>query len=198
MKQRLFLLPLLLAVLFLSACETLPVEQAEPVAVSKTVEVTDRWTWHGRFAVRTAVEGISAGLAWKQEQDQYEILIFDPLGRQLAELVGDDQQVTMRTREGEELTANSAEHLLSDYLGWSIPVSGMRYWVVGQVVPDQPIKAKERDDYGLLSSLQQQGWSIEWQAYQEDAHTYLPEKMLMTRADIRVRLIMDDWWVYRD
>lgn len=192
----------LILLAWLAGCSSLPTdspgvvqgEGEEPVAIASP----ERWTWHGRFAARVENEGVSASLSWRQELDDFDIDIFDPLGRHLAELNGSSEAVTIRTREGDEHSARNAEDLLLHYLGWSIPISGMRHWVVGQAVPDSPVDAETFMDDGLRESLSQDGWSIEWQSYQEDGHEYLPQRMRLSRADLSLKLIMDDWWVRDD
>ncbi len=61
-------------------------------------------------------------------------------------------------------------------------------------VPDPARPADEMlDDTQRLASLQQDGWQIAYGGYTEVKGESLPAKVTLTRENVRVRLVVDDW-----
>jgi outer membrane lipoprotein LolB len=91
------------------------------------------WSFNGRVAIRHGEEGWQAGLNWRQDSDYFEIQVLDPLGRKVADIRGDSRGVHLTTSRGEKAQAADSESLMRQVLGWSLPLSGMRYWVLGEL-----------------------------------------------------------------
>ena len=167
------------------------VEQAWQAHRTKLLEVGD-WAIKGRIAVRHLQEGWQANLSWQQSATGYQIEITAPLGRGRLRLQGNGGLVTMQTPEGETLMADNPESLMQEYLGWFVPVSGMRHWVLGMPNSGQ-VDGRQLDGNGQLQQLQQDGWQISYQRYAEVAGLWLPEKVTFENYQLRVRLIIGEW-----
>ncbi len=151
------------------------------------------WRFRGRIAIRHGEEGWQAGLNWRQRQRRFDIQVLDPLGRKVAQLDGDGGRVTLITAEGGRARAEDPERLMRRVLGWSLPVSGLRYWVLGVPDPEGPPPRLELDGAGRLSRLTQDGWAVEYRRYEPHGGVDLPAKLVLSRADLRVRLVVKDW-----
>ncbi len=61
-------------------------------------------------------------------------------------------------------------------------------------VPDPARPAQETlDGQQRLASLQQDGWEIDYPAYISVSGEWLPSRVTLQRAGVRVRLIVDGW-----
>ncbi|HLA74858.1 MAG TPA: lipoprotein insertase outer membrane protein LolB, partial [Gammaproteobacteria bacterium] len=80
-----------------------------------------------------------------------------------------------------------------------LPVSGLRYWVLGLPDPAAPPAAQDRelDGLGHLTRLRQSGWDIEFRRYSPVTTVDLPNKIFLTNqaAGVRleVRLAVEQW-----
>lgn len=152
----------------------------------------DDWLLGGRIALRYEGEGWNAGLRWEQIQGRFKIDIFGPLGRTIARLENDSDMVRVRTSKGEQAQAPDPEALMHRVLGWSLPVSRMRYWVLG--IPDpNHVNQVELDGAGRPARLVQDGWQIRYQKYERTGSVDLPVKMILESADLRLKLAVKNW-----
>ncbi|MFP4244551.1 MAG: lipoprotein insertase outer membrane protein LolB, partial [Ectothiorhodospira sp.] len=55
------------------------------------------------------------------------------------------------------------------------------------------VKARELDAAGRASRLEQAGWTVRYQRYDETQRPALPDRMTLEYDDIRLRLVLDDW-----
>lgn len=190
---------LLISLLGLSllACSTSP---QRPVASDPEEAWQDRhhslstlqqWQLTGRLGIQTENEGWNATLNWKQQQKQYTIMLVAPLGQGTIQLRGDEQRVTLNTGEEEELFATKPEILLYREFGWRVPVSSLRYWVLG--LPAPGAAKRELDGYGRLSRLYQNGWEIQFLNYESQGDIELPSKIFINNHRAKVRLVINQW-----
>lgn len=163
------------------------------------------WTLIGRIAIQAngardaRQEGWNGGLRWGQRDGDYDITISSPLGQEVAQLHGGAAGVTLRTSAGEDF-ALDGETLLQQRLGWRMPVSGLRFWVLGLADPNMPEVAEQDrvlDAQGRLVRLHQSGWEIEFRRYQKVGNVELPDKLFLSNqhADVQLelRLVVEQW-----
>jgi outer membrane lipoprotein LolB len=121
-----------------------------------------------------------------------------PFGQRMAWLQGDRSGVMLRLPDKEPLQAATAEELLAANFGWSAPVGALRYWVLGAPQPGREAETT-LDDYGRLLRLRQDDWRIEFPQYVASAAAGdLPRKLVLDGATLRIRLVVDAWYVGAD
>jgi len=154
------------------------------------------WEVGGRMAVRTADDALTASLHWRQQETGFDIQLGGPLGRGAMRLHGDGSRVVLRTADGKVGVAASAETMLRERTGLEVPISVLRYWVVGLPSPDWPIGGLEIDRSGLLRALRQGAWRLHvtrYGRYGPSGTVVLPEKLKMEGAGMSVRMILKHW-----
>jgi outer membrane lipoprotein LolB len=151
-----------------------------------------RWQFHGRVSLTQGEQGWHAGLDWETRPDQYRLQVSGPLGQGALLLTGDEYGVTLVDAEGRVYMSTDAEGLLLQVAGWRLPVSGLQYWVRGLPAPNTPVEAT-RDAQGRLQQLEQSGWNISYQRYQDVAGSAWPVKIRLERDDLTVKLVIDQW-----
>lgn len=200
-----FVKNLLLAslVLVLCACEAIPTQPPQAIDTEQSWRVRqqalsalDAWSLSGRIAIQTPTEGWHASLSWEQQGESYAIRLSSPLGQGALQLNGNPSVVTLRTSSGED-SAQDAETLLERQLGWRVPVSGLRYWVLGLPDPNMSLEHRELDDLGRLVRIRQSGWDIEFRRYVSAGSVELPDKLFLNNANtephLEVRLVAGRW-----
>ncbi len=185
----------------LAGCASAPPKVADPEAAWQ--ERRDRfagltnWTATGKVAIRTEEEAWSATLHWVQDQAEYRIRLIAPLGQGTLQIAGDDSRVELRTSEDKIYHAVDPESLLSDTLGWSVPVKGLRFWMTGLDDPYGPPPEHRLDVSGRLQHLSQSGWSIDYQRYEDDAPLALPTKLKLHNKGLAMRVVVNRWELER-
>lgn len=188
----------LLLALLLSACSTTPItpvadntrEQLWQLRQQQLQQLT-HWQLSGRLAVQQAHEAWHMSLEWKQLGEGYTLNIIAPLGQGSMRLEGDPEQVTMSTDEGESFVSDDPELLLYQQLGWKVPISALRYWVLGLAAPGA--QQHSLDEQGRLTRLQQAGWEIAFIDYRPQHGTELPRKVFVENHRAKVKLVVSRW-----
>lgn len=153
----------------------------------------NEWQLSGRISVKNNQQSWQGGLRWYQHDTAFEISFSGFLGQQAAKLVGDSSGVKLIRPKEADLFSSDVSALLGEHFGWSIPVEGLRYWILG--LPDPGVKRESMllNAMGLLASLEQAGWVVRFEKYQRVDDIYLPRKIKMTHARINIRVLMDEW-----
>lgn len=152
----------------------------------------DTWTLSGRLVISSENEAWNANLYWSQRADGYEVSVIAPLGGGSLQLRGSSEGVVLRTSDDALYLAQDPEALIQEVLGLQIPVSGLRYWVLG--IPKPGLAQQHRlDPWGRLEELQQERWQVEFLRYRETPNGHLPDKLYMRNEHFEVRLVISDW-----
>ncbi len=149
------------------------------------------WQLTGRIAIQTGDEGWNATFIWRQENDKYRMQLIAPLGQGSLQLEGDNQQVELHTSEGKSAVSTDPDTLILTELGWRVPVSALRYWVLGLAAPGEA--ETELDAYGRLHYLSQAGWKVEFLDYTMQGTSELPSRLFVTNHQAQVRLVIKRW-----
>lgn len=158
----------------------------------KTLQSLQTWALSGRVGIQSPDQGWNATVHWRQYPDMYDLRVIAPLGGGTLQLRGDASGVTAQTSKGEVYTASDAETLLRQQAGVALPVTSLRYWVLGR--PDPGGEAEQSlDGRGRLAHLQQGGWKITYMSYRSVGDLELPDKIALENGQIQVRLIVDRW-----
>lgn len=186
---------LALASLFaLGACTTTP--PAKTVSWQQheaAVSGLENWSLQGRIAVNDQSQGWHATVRWQQNNADYSIELIGPFGQGRIRIDGSPGGVVLQSAEG-VVNADNAETLLEQATGIRVPVSGLRYWVLGVPAPDRKIQTTTGNGHGQIASLRQDGWLISYPRYSSDAGgLQLPKLINATQHDIKVKLVIDAW-----
>ena len=193
-------LPLFLLLFLLTACasrQRIPEEGKADLWKTQEATLTQLkgWRMQGRISVQIDREAWSATLHWQQETDNYRINLIPPLGQGAFELLGGPDTVVMHTADNRLLQADSAEILMEENLGWHVPINGLQYWIKGTPAPGSKPGEMSLDEHGNLSTLVQDGWSMEYSRYLETGPYRLPQRLNLENREkkLRVRLVMREW-----
>ncbi|MBB5209100.1 outer membrane lipoprotein LolB [Chiayiivirga flava] len=185
--------------MLLTACGTAPRREAggadgnalaRQAAREATLVADDAWSFSGRIAVSNAQDGGSGRIDWVQTGDTYRIELRAPVTRRSWRLSGEHGWARLEGLDGGPFEGDSAEALLADHAGWTIPLADLAAWVRGARAAGASDVEFAPD--GRLSRLRQAGWVIDYRAWSDDA-PLLPTKVFAQRGDERVRLLVDRW-----
>jgi outer membrane lipoprotein LolB len=158
----------------------------------QSLEALQAWSLTGRVAVQIEEQGWNATMHWRQLADAYDMRLIAPLGGGAVQLRGDPAGVVLRTGDGQLHAAADPETLLQEQTGMQIPVSGLRFWVLGRPDPTQP-SGQSLDGQGRLQRLRQAGWDIAYLGYRAVGEIELPARINLDNGHLQVRLAINEW-----
>src|SRR5690606_34389191 len=103
-----------------------------------------------------------------------------------------DRGVTLDIAGQPTLTAESAEDLLEQQIGWRLPVEHLLWWVKGLPAPDSPSRLQLNPD-SQLARLTQAGWTVEYSRYQQVGGLILPQRLQLSGHDVLLTLVITRW-----
>jgi outer membrane lipoprotein LolB len=149
----------------------------------------------GRVLVKADKHGFSGGVHWQHTDISDELLLFSPLGQTVAQIDRGPEGVYLITSEQKTYYASSVEDLTEDVLGWRLPLSGLQFWVLGTHFPFT-MSEKDLDSNGRTVAIRQDGWKITYLDYFSQpvpAYNILPRVLELSRVDLKLRLVIDNW-----
>ncbi len=175
--------------LLLAGCAAPPPRAVAPRPPRRNIEA---FSLEGRLAVHRGDKHYSANVSWQHDPHHDDILLSGPLGQGGAELVRDDDRALLTLADKRQFAAPTLEELSVELFGFSVPLSGMAHWVLGQKG-----NAIETDAAGRPLRMQADGWSIDLLAWEDDSPDALPSLVELRRDDFEVRLKILDWQALR-
>ncbi|MHB1094300.1 lipoprotein insertase outer membrane protein LolB [Thiobacillus sp.] len=176
-----------LLVLLLGGCAAVP---PVPPVVGAPVRSAN-WTLQGRIGVQNDEQKLSGQIHWQHREDRDDLLMTSPLGQGVARIVRDAGGVTLEVPNQPTRHAHDVDTLTREVLGYVLPVSGLVWWVQARPAPGSAFEAT-RDAAGRLAQLRQNGWTIDYLQYADDAPSR-PRKLVVAREGLEIRLVADSW-----
>ena len=112
--------------------------------------------------------------------------------RGAARLTGRPGAVSLDAANQGQFQAESAEALLQQQLGWSLPVAHLFWWIRGLPAEDSK-SSLTLDSESRLANLTQDDWQVEYLSYVEQNGYWLPERMKLHGANLDITLVIKDW-----
>jgi outer membrane lipoprotein LolB len=156
------------------------------------LQALSSWRLDGRAAVAAGTQGWQASLNWRETGAWAEVHLSGPLG------VGS----TVLKRGPDGLSLNGAPPSeavlaqLQERLGFELPIDHLRYWLLGVPDPSAAFELK-RNDQDRASLLTQDDWTVDYDRYMPVNADVLPAHLVLSRANVRVRIVVDRWETQR-
>lgn len=162
-------------------------------ARQQQLEGIKEWQVKGRVAILNGAEAWHLNVIWRQQNDDYHIELWGPFGSGRVQLEGDAQGVRLVDPHQRTYYARDPESLLYEHTGVKMPVSGLRYWILGLTDPQQEQQQPRRDGRDRLASVQQGSWQIDFRRYTRLGQVAVPDRLRVDKDDLQVKLVVDDW-----
>ncbi|MDO8208369.1 MAG: lipoprotein insertase outer membrane protein LolB [Gallionella sp.] len=174
-----------LVLLLLSGCAMQPPSPPRPVQLDAAP-----FAMNGRISVKHNGSRDSAGLRWTHQAQTDEILLLTPLGQTAARIYRDAKEATLD--EGDKHYSDTdVESLMMQVLGWRLQLDGLHHWVLGLTAAGDALV--ERDESGRMTVLHQDGWEVRYLKYADDKADSLPARMQLSRENLQLTLLIDEW-----
>jgi outer membrane lipoprotein LolB len=195
-----------------------PTEAAYALWRERTVTLLSipDWSFNGRVAASgqdlsgRAIPSSTLRVHWSQHGASYAIAFMSLLGERVAEIDGGPAGISLRVPDEAPMQAPDSQALLASVFGWSAPLEGIRYWIMGLPRPftEEP-RDVSLDDQGHLLGLDQDGWHVDISHYSPAEQVDLPRRVTLTqqspparyrapaaaRPGLRIKLSIDEWMI---
>ena len=160
----------------------------------QALQAVNHWDIQARTVVRLEGEAYNLGFRWQQKSGQFTILLQAPFGQGVVRIESiSDDNYRLSLPDGRLLHANSPEALLEQVIGWSIPISGLKYWIRGLPRPHGEFSHRF-DDAGRTRFLKQDNWAIDYIDYFKSPDTsHLPRRLKLTLDQILIKIVIERW-----
>ncbi len=182
----------------LSSCSTtkpLTAEQmARPRNYQESVNMTGKINI--QYQQNDKTETLTGNFEWQQNSNELSITLSSPLGQTIAIIRENAQGASLEQSKQDPRYANNVEQLLTESLGWSLPIAGLRDWLQGfdRNLQGQRYAVPTRDNHRSMT----QGWQLDFTSWQEDGEQIHPKLINLYRhteevGDLKIRLAILEW-----
>jgi outer membrane lipoprotein LolB len=187
--------------LLFSACASkrpqVEAAQAERVQIThdQQVDKQSSFALSGRIGIKNNGDGGSGSFTWAQNGDVIEFELRAPLSNQTWRLEGMPGSFELTDSKGKVTRNADAEQLLLDASGWQIPMVELRHWVRGARAPisvsgDATVQYSANGD---LKQLVQNGWTVDFERFDDIDGTRLPIKLKAYQNQAQVKVLIKSW-----
>ncbi len=187
------------ALALLAGCRTAP-----PVAVAgpgpdapwpeqrAALEKLDRYGLNGRVAVAANGQGFSASLRYQQLPRRSDLALDGPLGIGGLRVMLDGETLEIATSRGEKLDGADARAELERRLGFTLPLSELRWWLLGIPAPGDS-SVDQDGGSGEIRGFTQGGWRVSIDTRAAGLGFSLPRRLTAEREGARLKLLVEQW-----
>jgi outer membrane lipoprotein LolB len=187
-------------VLLLSAgCRTLPPgatvgpgAEAPWPEQRAALEKLDRYGLTGRVAVAAQGQGFSASLRYQQQPRRSKLALDGPLGIGGVRVDLEGEQISIATSRGEELDGQAARDELERRLGFQLPLTELRWWLLGIPAPGEA-SVNQDGNSGEIRDFTQNGWLVSINSRSPALGFALPQRLTAERGGARLKLLVERW-----
>ena len=167
--------------------------------VTQALLETPFWRYTAKIGLRSNTIKESANLVWQMSDQSNSVRLFGPLGMGAVKLEFDQYGVQLSDNKGVVHQGENAQALLTDIIGWPLPIDALSRWLFLQPDLTQPFQYR-LNDFGELDAIRQFGWQINYREYREYNGRQLPRKLAAEKyfdntklGAVSVKLITKDW-----
>lgn len=188
---------ILISNLFISGCSTVQ----PPSGTSQvTRQYQERLQISGRIHVQyqkdEKEQSLPGNFEWLQGKDATDISLLSQLGQTMASIHLDTSGASLRQANQPLRTAENLDSLLSEALGWPLPVAELRNWLQGfQRLPNGQLAALPAQDQLTLNL---EGWRLRFISWQDQGGQIHPKLIDLRRdtsnaGEVSIRIVIDQW-----
>lgn len=156
------------------------------LADAGAAQTLDRWYFEGRLSFVDERESVSASVNWRHSNQVDEIELVGPLAQGRVRISVSGDVVAIDDGEARRELRGDVDSMVEEGLGISLPISALRFWVLGASQPESTVTVQS-------SGFFQLGWLVIFQEMLQVERVALPRKMSVQRDKTRIKLFVDRW-----
>jgi outer membrane lipoprotein LolB len=156
------------------------------------LEKLDRYNLNGRVAVAANGQGFSASLRYEQLPKGSNLALDGPLGIGGLRVALEGEDLEIATSRGEKLDGDAARAELERRLGFALPLSELRWWLLGIPAPGEA-SVNQDGGSGEIRDFTQNGWRVSINTRAAGLGFSLPQRLTAERDGARLKLLVERW-----
>ncbi len=144
------------------------------------------WQMQGRVAVLAGKDSFSATVNWQHDWLNDLIELAGPFGQGRVVIRILANHVLVRRGNQSHLYQGNIDRIVANQLAVDLPVSGLRYWVLGLVAPDSEYRLME-------NGFEQYGWQIHYQQMERVGDEWMPRKFQIKNKLAKIKFVINQW-----
>jgi len=174
--------------LLLASCASVPSKVDEVFKLDGRVYLQEirYWGLSGRVSVIDKKNAASATLQWQHQDKKDRIKLSGLFGLGRTEINLAEQVVEIKSAGKRETYSGNIDDVVASELGIAIPISSLKYWVLG--VPDPMMTYKK-----IAEGFVQQDWRVSYLQMQNDEGYAMPRKIRVEQGEAKLKLIINQW-----
>ena len=190
----------------LTGCESVMHKGMHPDSSPSQRDCGESFSLSGRVSLNYTLshndrtESLHGKFTWKQLGNITQVGLYSPLGQTMALIEVRPELAVFYAPGKEPVSASDADELLLGQIGWPLPISGLRHWLLGCM--------KDRDGTFLRASpsnpelVAADGWVVRYERWMESGENRpVPRRIDMSHAPlppapinaVNIRLVADEW-----
>ncbi len=152
----------------------------------------------GRINIQYQQDGeaksVSGSFEWLQTESETTITLLSPLGQTIATIKQNAFGATLQQGNEPLRSAQDVDALLSETLGWPLPMASMRNWLQGYALNQQGLREAVRgqDNRPMLAD----GWQLQFVSWQQETEQIYPKRIDLQRyttqaGEVKLRIVID-------
>jgi outer membrane lipoprotein LolB len=153
------------------------------------------WRVRGRLSVSDGEQGGQMSFDWRGQGTQHDLRLRSVVGGKQWRLLFNDDSAIIEGSDVGLIRADDPDILVSEIVGWPIPVSRLSFWLRGLPASDTD-QVLFADD-GTMDKIAEGDWTLEYVRYEQpDEGPLMPERVEALSPPYRVRMILRTWrWI---
>jgi outer membrane lipoprotein LolB len=152
----------------------------------------------GRLSMRYQVQGrdeaVHGNFLWSQSPARTSVTLLSPLGQTLAIITATPDGATLAQAGQPARSAADVDALVTEVLGWPLPVSGLREWLQGYAVDAAGKRFIATPAAAEVTTGD--GWRIRYASWDESRQR--PRRIDLERptaqaGEVSIRIVIDSW-----
>lgn len=148
------------------------------------------WQLSGKLTVKGNERPTSATLVWNQRGKVSTLDLSGPVGIGSVSLEIAPGLSVLKRGNGKTVKAASPEQLIERVIGWPMPASLLRWWIVGLSDHGQLLSV---DSYGRPEQFQHGEWTVSYKDFIDVEGLPLPRKVMITDGHLELALSRARW-----
>ena len=143
-------------------------------------------------------KSVSGSFEWLQTESDTTITLFSPLGQTIATIRQNALGATLQQGNEPVRSAPDVDALLSETLGWPLPMASMRNWLQGYALNQQGLRVAVRaqDHLPIGRPMLADGWQLHFVSWQQEAEQIYPKRIDLQRhttqaGEVKLRIVID-------
>lgn len=162
----------------------------------------DRFGLTGRVAVAANGQGFTANLRYQQQPERSDLALDGPMGLGGVRVAIEGEDVRIETSSGKQLDGAAAREELERRLGFALPFTELRWWLLGIPAPGEA-EINEDAGSGEIRGFTQSGWRVNIDSRAPGLGFALPQRLTVERTGVestgveregaRLKLLVERW-----